>query len=326
VNSIVYVGQLIYKGLVALGMFLVNLAQAIGDWGMRALGAVSQAVTAAIQVASNLLSKFVEAIVNAVVGAIRALLDAVIQPILKVIEEFKAGIVQAIESLNVATTADAFATALGSVLFGSQLFFALMLVTVGISVAEKSIMVGSGGLGAILMNTLIPLVRDMLIAAIVGLVVIKVLSSVLPSEDQITSLVPAKFEVAGKLSFGFAKFFEKLGLYYAAETRGFKSLPAVERGFLYGIVTLVVLLVGLVLDSLPDRVHALVGKVLLDGLAIYMAWKVGTPSLGKAKGPLTRFYPLMFPVGDALTLVGKVSSIAFLIADTAALGDATHLW
>ena len=37
VNSLLYVGQMIYKGLVALGTFLVNLGEAIVDWGMKAL-------------------------------------------------------------------------------------------------------------------------------------------------------------------------------------------------------------------------------------------------------------------------------------------------
>ncbi len=44
VNSLVKLGQMIYKGLVALGTFLVNLAAAIVDWGMKALGALWNAV------------------------------------------------------------------------------------------------------------------------------------------------------------------------------------------------------------------------------------------------------------------------------------------
>ena len=38
VNALVIVGQLVYKGLVALGTFLVNLAEAVREWGMKALG------------------------------------------------------------------------------------------------------------------------------------------------------------------------------------------------------------------------------------------------------------------------------------------------
>src|SRR3989441_182318 len=49
VNSLVYVGQLIYKGLVALGTFLTDLATAIVEWGMRSLGALWQAVTTVAQ-------------------------------------------------------------------------------------------------------------------------------------------------------------------------------------------------------------------------------------------------------------------------------------
>src|SRR2546426_216721 len=49
VNSLVYVGQLIYKGLVALGTFLTDLATAIVEWGMRSLGSLWQAVTTVAQ-------------------------------------------------------------------------------------------------------------------------------------------------------------------------------------------------------------------------------------------------------------------------------------
>jgi hypothetical protein len=327
VNGLVFVGQLVYKGLVALATFLVNLGEAVVEWGMRVLGEMQSAASTLVQAATRLLQKLVEAIVNAVLSAIHVLLDTIIQPIVNMIEEVKQNLVLAVRSLSVATTADAFATALGSILFGSQLFFGLMLLTVGISVAEKATMVGSGGIGAFLMNTLIPLVRDLLITAIVGLVVVKVLNTTLPSgEAQVTSLVPSQFEIAGKLSFGFAKFFEKLGLYYAAETRGFKSLPAVEKGFLYSFVAFLILLFGLALDNLPDRQAGKAGKILLDGVAIYMVFFVGTPSLGRAKGPLTRGYPLMFPVAEALGLVAMFSSIATLIGDVAVLGHLTGYW
>jgi len=39
-NVLVQLGQMFYDVLVALGTFLVNLAEAIVDWGMKALGAV----------------------------------------------------------------------------------------------------------------------------------------------------------------------------------------------------------------------------------------------------------------------------------------------
>jgi hypothetical protein len=50
------------------------------------------------------------------------------------------------------------------------------------------------------------------------------------------------------------------------------------------------------------------------------------PSLGKAKGPLTRAYPLMFPVAEALGLVSAFSATASLIQDVFVLGDLTHKW
>ena len=48
INSLVRVGRLIYDGLVALGSFLVDLGEAIWNWGMKALGAVSQTVVGAV--------------------------------------------------------------------------------------------------------------------------------------------------------------------------------------------------------------------------------------------------------------------------------------
>jgi hypothetical protein len=326
VNSIVYVGQLIHKGLVALGTFLVNLAQAIGDWGLRMLGAVSQAVTGAVNAVAQALNKLLEAIINAVVNGVRALLDTLIKPIVDMITEFKQSIFGAIRSLNTGPSADAFATAMGAALFSSQLFFVIMLLSVGISVAEKITMVGSGGFGAILMNTLVPLVRDMLIVAIVSLAVVKILNSALPAPDQIASKVPAQFEIVGKLSFGAAKFLEKFGLYYAAETRGFKSLPAVEKTFAYAILSLVILFAGMALSEVFSPIPATVGKVILDLVTVWFALNITMPTLGKAKGPLSRFYPLMFPVGEALALVSAFSATATLISDVFVLGDLTGKW
>jgi hypothetical protein len=87
----------------------------------------------------------------------------------------------------------------------------------------------------------------------------------------------------------------------------------------------VVLLIGMMLGSFFDATAAQVGKVILDGAAIYLAFKT-LPSLGKAKGPLSRAYPLMFPVSEALGIVAQVSAVATLIADVAVLGDLSGWW
>ncbi len=50
-------GQMIYKGLVALGTFLVDLARAIVDWGMKQLGALWNTVVAVAQKAAQVLDQ-----------------------------------------------------------------------------------------------------------------------------------------------------------------------------------------------------------------------------------------------------------------------------
>ncbi len=65
-------GQMIYKGLVALGTFLVNLAQAIVDWGMKQVGALWNNIVAVAQKAGEVLSQFVNWIVDGAVSLFRS--------------------------------------------------------------------------------------------------------------------------------------------------------------------------------------------------------------------------------------------------------------
>ncbi len=91
------------------------------------------------------------------------------------------------------------------------------------------------------------------------------------------------------------------------------------------MAALIILLVGTMLPSFLDALTAQVGKIILDGAAIALAFMT-LPSLGKAKGPLSRVYPLMFPTGEALGLVSEVSAVATLIGDVAVLGDLSGMW
>jgi hypothetical protein len=79
VNTLVYVGQLIYKGLVAIGSFLANLGEAIWAWGMRVLGTVWNAAVAVAQRTAALLDVVVSVVKDLMIRtlkiAISALLD-----------------------------------------------------------------------------------------------------------------------------------------------------------------------------------------------------------------------------------------------------------
>ncbi len=80
VNTLVYLGQMIYKGLVALGTFLVNLAQAIADWGMKALGALVNAAVAVAKAVGDALSKIWEWALGVIQSMVAPLVDAIKGP------------------------------------------------------------------------------------------------------------------------------------------------------------------------------------------------------------------------------------------------------
>src|SRR6266511_410028 len=66
VNVLVQLGQMFYDGLVALVTFLVNLAEAIVDWGMKALGAVWEKIVGVVQNAGEVLNQFVDSFVRGI--------------------------------------------------------------------------------------------------------------------------------------------------------------------------------------------------------------------------------------------------------------------
>jgi len=86
VNSLVYVGQLIYKGLVALGTFLVDLGKAIADWGMRALGAVSNAVAGVVQTVSQALSTLVSWIIETSISLIKQGIEGLLNMVKQILD------------------------------------------------------------------------------------------------------------------------------------------------------------------------------------------------------------------------------------------------
>ena len=81
VNSLVQLGQMFYDGLVALGTFLVNLAEAIVDWGMKVLGAIWEKVVAVAQAAVAVLNQALDWILSWIVSQVRALMDYLLEPL-----------------------------------------------------------------------------------------------------------------------------------------------------------------------------------------------------------------------------------------------------
>ncbi len=88
VNSLVVVGQMIYKGLVALGTFLVNLAEAIVDWGMKALGAVWETIVDV----GNKAAQAMNQLATWIFSILQALIDVAFKPLIDAFNRWRSGV------------------------------------------------------------------------------------------------------------------------------------------------------------------------------------------------------------------------------------------
>ena len=181
VNSIVYVGQLIYKGLVALGTFLVNLGEAIAEWGMRALGQVAQAVAGAIQRIGEALANLMEWIKDFVVAAFNAVIDGfkgLLQPVLSGLINIIVGIVSSKPSPQ--TLLLGIPLIVGAVVSGKtileRLFAAMEAVEAGLTVVMSIL---SGGVATIVKTVVATVTKQAILDALLGAVLTATVASVI---------------------------------------------------------------------------------------------------------------------------------------------------
>jgi len=172
VNSLVYFGQMIYKGLVALGTFLVNLAQAIADWGMKALGAVRDAVGVAVQKIAETLSSLFDfiqqaatALFLAVVEGFKGLVGLLIGNLLQVVVDLVRRN-PSIESVLLGVPLIFGAVITGADL-AARLFQALEVVEAGITVL---LAVLSGGAAAVAKAAIQHVTKEAILKAFLGAV------------------------------------------------------------------------------------------------------------------------------------------------------------
>jgi len=183
-------GQMIYKGLVALGTFLVNLAQAIVDWGMKQLGALWNTIVAVVQKAGEVLQE----VANWAIRFLNEMIDAVLGPFKSALRS--EGLRVTASSAPDASIHDSsgrrdYLSSLWDVV-GSGMFFNIVLAAVVAlqiiaAIAVNVIMPGGGSLVAKLVETAIV---GFIVSAIVGGLVFLILigldavfKSVVPASD-----------------------------------------------------------------------------------------------------------------------------------------------
>ena len=144
VNNLVYLGQLIYKGLVALGTFLVDLGKAIVDWGLRALGQVANVVASAVQKVAQALAEVISWVVNFVTSLLKSLLKPILDAIDRYITDVKTTIQVATVELRGTNPSPeehadrAAQIVIGLILGGTYaMFLALAIALLAVDIAAK---------------------------------------------------------------------------------------------------------------------------------------------------------------------------------------------
>lgn len=154
VNVLLVAGQLVLKGLVALGTFLIDLAEAIWDWGMQAAGEVQGAAQAAIDKVGEVfwsmvawVEWFITDVLAAPINAMMALMDAWLAEVGRVMDLI-------FDPEGSQLTADAAMASLQSVLFSPGFWSVLLGVSIAIQALEGLLIgltVGTGAGGLILL-------------------------------------------------------------------------------------------------------------------------------------------------------------------------------
>jgi hypothetical protein len=162
VNALVYVGQLIYKGLVALGTFLVDLAQAIAEWGMKALGAVWNAAVSVAEKASQLLSTVVSWIIQLATQAFQTAIQGLLS-LVKALLDFTIGNIVGLVKLAVASAeiSVSLLTTIANYVF--DLAQMIALIPMAIRVAEAAIAIMTMGVGFVAMKAIAKLTGEFIV-------------------------------------------------------------------------------------------------------------------------------------------------------------------
>ncbi len=315
VNVLVQLGQMFYDGLVALGTFLVNLAEAIVDWGMRALGAIWEKVVAVAQKAGEVFNQFVDGLVQAIMAIWNSIVVPLTKPIVDAYLAWAnevAALVMSIRSLS----ADDFVRGLIQLTFFSAFALAIFAIIVAFSVAEKTTNAMTLGLANVA-----GIVIGAIAGLIIGMLVVAAINAWLGSAV-IENLLPPRFNEVTGATFTVAQFL----FAYELAQRPLKPIQGVETALKDSILGLMILGVSAVIRAtLGETVFGLTLLVVADVIALYLALS-GLKDMIKISGRganLVRgWYPFLYPVTVAMNAIGIATTATDLVSDIGKLNNA----
>ncbi len=256
VNALIYVGQLIYKGFVALVTFLADLAQAIWEWGIKALGTVASAVATAVQTVANALAtlaswiidfaaRTIQAAIQGLLSAVKALLDATIGNLIRL----------AREALAAAEITAAMLATMASYIFDLAVKFAL--IPVAIRVAEAIVVVVTWGAGMLVLKTIGKLTGEFVVKALslvaLSLVAEYLIAATVESFEWVSQQTVSWFKGIGVVVSTIAGIGKSaLGLYKIYRTYALGRIPAIWRWIALGMEVLGLILVMAAAAFNPD--------------------------------------------------------------------------
>ncbi|MFQ5838741.1 MAG: Ig-like domain-containing protein [Thermoplasmata archaeon] len=303
VNVLLEAGQLIYDGLVALGTFLVNLGEAIWEWGMQVAGEVSQTVVEAVEKVADTLSSLFDWIVEALTTAFQWIVDQAVA----LYEDFARQLFRLVENL-VTMSAEEAAEAFWRVMLFSTFGLLLMGGFIGLSVFAKWTEVASFGTSKLLT----PLINA-LVGVLLGAFVVSKLYDVIGSSVAEEYIDPG-FDEHVAWSFTLGKFIMWTGTAGAAVMRMWKTVDAAVAQFFVATLSLVVLSLKTVnQERNVDAQTRLLVNAVLSGGGFALAWFTKGYSFNIG---VHRWYSLFFPIATAFSIFAKGTSAVALLDDT----------
>src|SRR5207245_506527 len=140
-------------GLVARGTYLVNLAEAIVDWGMKALGALWNTIVSVAQKAAQVLNDVVNWIVQMAVQTFKAAIQGLLS-LVKALLTFTIGNIVEQARLAVASAEFSFSILVAIATSILDLAEKIALIPIAIRVAEVAIAVATLGVGFVALKTI----------------------------------------------------------------------------------------------------------------------------------------------------------------------------
>ncbi|MFQ5838979.1 MAG: hypothetical protein ACE5HJ_09425, partial [Thermoplasmata archaeon] len=286
-----------------LGTFLVNLAEAIWEWGMQVAGEVSQTVVEAVEKVGETLSSLFDWIVETLTSAFQWVVDQAVQ----LYEDFAQQLFHLISRLA-SMSAEEAAEAFWRVMLFSTFGLLLMGGFIGLSVFAKWTEVASFGTSKLLT----PLINA-LVGVLLGAFVVSKLYDVIGSSVAEEYIDPG-FDEHVAWSFGLGKFIMWLGTAGAAIMRGWKTVDAaVARLFVASWSLILLSLRTAAQDMLDNTQQRLLAIVVADGIAFGLAWFTDDY---KYNPGVHRWYSLFFPIATAFSIFAKGTSAVALLDDT----------